>query len=91
MNFVSESAVPVADKGMVVETDLRCDLLVENIFPVELKSVTSILPVHEAQLLTYMKLLNAPKGLLINFNVTNIYQEGQKTFVNHLCTDLPDQ
>lgn len=45
---------------------------------VELKSMDGILPVHEAQLLTYMKLLQKPKGILLNFNCTNIFKEGQK-------------
>lgn len=81
VRFVSEIAVPVSYKGVTVETDLRWDLFVENVLAVELKSVNSILPVHEAQLLTYMRLLGAPMGLLINFNVTNIFREGQKTFV----------
>lgn len=48
-----------------------------------------MLPVHEAQLLTYMKLLQKPKGILINFNCTNIFKEGQRTLVNHLYGELP--
>jgi GxxExxY protein len=51
---------------------------------VELKAVENIIPIHEAQILTYMNLLNSPKGILINFNSTNIFQYGQKTFVNDL-------
>ena len=46
----------------------------------ELKSVEKFLPIHEAQILTYMKILNAPVGLLINFNSTNIIQNGKKPF-----------
>ena len=45
--------------------------------------------VFEAQLLTYMKLLKAPKGILINFNCKNIFQDGQKTFVNEYFRLLP--
>jgi GxxExxY protein len=75
---------------MVVETNLRCDLFVEGVLAVELKSVAAILPIHEAQLITYMKLLKTPKGILLNFNVTNLYGEGQKTFVNELFKSLPD-
>jgi GxxExxY protein len=88
IKFNSELNVPVHFKGLDLDTDLRCDLFIENILPVELKSVKEILPIHKAQLLTYMKLLNVPKGLLINFNVTNIYGEGHKTFVNELFRDL---
>ena len=45
--------------------------------------------VFEAQLLTYMKLLKSPKGVLINFNCSNIFNEGQKTFVNEYFSTLP--
>jgi GxxExxY protein len=65
-------------------TNLRCDLLVEDTICIELKAVKEILPVHEAQLLSYMKL----KGILFNFNVYNLYNEGQKTFVNEYFTKM---
>lgn len=68
---------------------MRCDLFVENILPVELKAVDKIHPIHEAQIMTYMKLLNAPEGVLINFNVVNIFKEGQRTFVNEYYWNLP--
>lgn len=90
LNFCSEMIIPITYKNEIIETQLRCDLFVEDIFPVEIKSVLSILPVHEAQLLTYMKLLQAPKGLLINFNCTNLFREGQKTFVNEHYSELSD-
>lgn len=90
INFKSELIVPVNYKKMEIDTELRCDLFIENILPVELKSVIKIIPIHEAQLLTYMKLLESPLGLLINFNVTNIYSDGQKTFVNELYRELDE-
>lgn len=64
--------------------------MIEDLLVVELKSVSEIHPVFEAQLLTYMNLLNAPIGLLINFNVKNIFYEGQKTYVNNLYNELWD-
>ena len=88
INFTSEMKVNVHYKGLDLDTELRCDLFVENILPVELKAVEYILPVHKAQILTYMKLLKRPKGLLINFIVSNIYKEGQQTFVNELYRKL---
>jgi len=91
IRYDSEVAVKVDYKGEALETDLRCDLLIEGILPVELKAVDAVHPVHEAQLLTYMKLLELPEGLLINFNVVNIFKEGQKTFVNELYRNLPDE
>ena len=90
IKFVSELKVPVNYKGLDIDTELRCDLFIENILAVELKAVEFILPVHMAQILTYMQLLKAPKGLLINFNVSNIYHEGQQTFVNELFRALPN-
>ena len=91
INYISKIPVHVNYKGVSVNTDLRCDLFVENILPVELKSTDGFIPINEAQTLTYMKLLNAPKGLLLNFNVSNIFQEGQRTFVNELYRNLPDE
>ena len=71
-------------RGITFDSDLRCDLFIEDAIVVELKSVEKVLPIHEAQILTYMKLLNSPQGILINFNCKNIFSEGQKTYVNSL-------
>ncbi len=91
VSFVTEMAVPVRFKGVKLDTDLRCDLFVENTLAVELKSVKTLMPINDAQLLTYMKLLKAPKGVVINFNSTNIFKSGQKTLVNRLYGQLPDE
>jgi len=80
--FQTELTIPVYYKGLELETGLRCDLLVEKSLVVELKAVEKVLPIHEAQILTYMSLLEIPIGLMINFNVTHIFKEGQKTYVN---------
>lgn len=90
INFSSELQIPLNYKGYELESKLRCDLLIENSLVVELKSVTEISPIFEAQLLTYMNLLKVPIGLLINFNVKNIYYEGQKTMVNEYYRTLED-
>lgn len=90
INFSSELLIPVQYKGHDLDSKLRCDLFVENCLVVELKSVNEINPICEAQLLTYMNLLKAPIGLLINFNVKNIYYEGQKTLVNEYYNRLND-
>lgn len=68
IGFCSESSINICYKGDPIETKLRADFIVEDCLIIELKSVEKFLPIHEAQLLTYMKLLNIPKGLLINFN-----------------------
>ncbi|MCW5906784.1 MAG: GxxExxY protein [Chitinophagales bacterium] len=88
--FQSERDVEIVYKGVSVNTDLRCDILVEEAIVVELKAVQEVLPVHKAQILSYMSLLEKPKGILINFNVTNIYNEGQQTFVNKIFERLDD-
>jgi len=90
INYMSEYKIPYSYKGIDLDIELRCDFIIEENLVVELKSVEYILPVHKAQLLTYMKLLNVPKGLLLNFNVTNLFKEGQSTFVNEIFRDLPE-
>lgn len=91
INFLTEMKVPVIYKNKGLDIDFRCDLLIEKCLVVELKSVGEISNVHEAQFLTYMKLLKSPKGILINFNCFNIFKEGQKTFVNEYFSNLPKE
>ncbi len=64
--------VPVTYKGVVLGQPLRIDLLVEDSVVVEIKSVDVILPVHSAQVITYLRLADKPTGLLINFNSTSL-------------------
>ncbi|MBL7788735.1 MAG: GxxExxY protein [Chitinophagales bacterium] len=90
INFYTEFVIPIVYREKKLEVEFRCDLFIENLIVVELKSVTEFTPMFEAQLLTYMKLLQAPKGLLINFNCNNIFKEGQKTFVNEYFKSLPN-
>ena len=63
--------IDIKYKGVVLDTDLRLDLIVEDTLIIELKSVEKLAPVHFKQLRTYMKLLDKPIGLLINFNVAD--------------------
>lgn len=67
LSFERQKALPVVYKGVRLDTGLRIDLVVENVVIVELKCVDSLVPVHEAQLLTYMRLAGATTGLLLNF------------------------
>lgn len=90
IKFQSELKIPVEYKGLEIDTFLKCDFLVEDILVVELKTVEYVLPVHEAQILSYMKLLDVPMGLMINFYVDNIFYEGQRTYVNEAYRDLPE-
>ena len=65
---MSQKLVMIEYKGFTREEPLRFDMLVEGCVVVEAKAVEKILPIHKAQLLSYMKLLNIPLGLLINFH-----------------------
>ncbi len=67
--FESQVSIPVQYKGITIEAGYKIDFIYDNRVVVELKAVEAILPVHEAQLLTYMKLTGVRVGLLINFNV----------------------
>ncbi len=60
--------VPVTYKGLVFEEPLKLDVYVDGCLIVELKAVERVLPIHKAQLMSYMRLLNAPLGLLMNFH-----------------------
>ena len=90
INFQTEMKIPLVYREKVLDIDFRCDLFIENCIIVELKSIKELLPIHDAQLLTYMKLLKCPKGILINFNCNNIFKEGQKTLVNDYFSKLKE-
>lgn len=82
IDFETELSIPIIYQDQKVETLFRCDFLVEEILVLELKSVSEISTLHQAQLMNYMNLLKVPKGILINFNVINLFQQGQKTYIN---------
>lgn len=81
--------VPINYNGIALETNLIVDLLVNDCVVVELKSIQETLPIHEAQLLTYMKVLKKPQGLLINFFTNNI-SKSTKPFINEFFNALPN-
>jgi GxxExxY protein len=78
--FKLQHPLPVEYKGIHLDCGYRIDVLVDDQLIVELKAVEKLLGIHEAQLLTYMKLANIKVGLLINFNVT-LLKDGIKRFV----------
>jgi GxxExxY protein len=69
---VNQRLVRIEYKGLVFDEPLRFDVLLEDCLLLELKSVQEVLPIHQAQLLSYMKLLDVPLGLLINFHATKL-------------------
>jgi len=88
LSFKSELKVPLTYKEEELNANLRCDFFVEDLIVVELKSVDYLLPIFNAQLLTYMKLLQSPKGLLLNFNCKNLVKEGRRSLVNEIFANL---
>jgi GxxExxY protein len=77
----AQVGLPVVYDGVKLDLGYRIDLLVEDLVIVELKSVDAIAPVHQAQIISYLKLSGRSLGLLINFNVTHL-KDGIKRFVN---------
>jgi len=80
LEFRRQVAVPVTYKGTHLETGYRADLVVEDEVLVEIKAVERLMPVHEAQVLSYLRLGGFPKGLLINFH-SKLLKDGIKRFV----------
>lgn len=80
IGFKLQQPMPVAYKGILLDCGYRVDLLVEDRMILELKSVDKLLPIHEAQLLTYMKLARVSIGFLMNFNVKQ-FKDGMKRMV----------
>lgn len=85
-----QNQVKINFRGIEIDTNLRFDLLVDDLIVIENKATEGIHPVHEAQLKSYITLLKVPKGIIINFNCYNIFTEGQKTIVNKYFQELPD-
>ena len=77
----SQVSIPLTYRGEVLPKDFRIDILVEGEIIVEVKAVERILPVHQAQLISYLKLANKRLGLLVNFNVA-VMKDGFQRFVN---------
>jgi GxxExxY protein len=85
----SQLDVPIIFRGLLVDRGFRLDLLVENLIIVEIKATKELTSVNKQQILTHLKLLKKPKGILINFHCSNIFHEGQQTFVTNEYAKLP--
>lgn len=89
-----QKPIPIQYAGFTFEEGFRADLIIEGIVLVELKSIEALVPVHSKQVLTYLRLLNLPLGLLINFGSVT-FKEGCKRSVNGLqsfaasCEPIP--
>ncbi len=81
MKFEKQKPLPVIYKDVKLEAGYRLDILVERMVIVEIKTLDKLLPIHEAQLISYLKLSGCNVGLLINFNV-KVLKNGLRRFVN---------
>lgn len=82
--------MPLFYRGKELKTELRLDIIVENLIIIELKAVEQMIPLFKAQLLSYLKLSRKPKGLLINFNCENI-REQMTALVTEEFAKLPKE
>lgn len=83
VQFTRQYEIPVQYKGVNLDCGYRLDLMVENKIVVELKSVEKLMPIHDSQLLSYLKLSNCSVGLLINFNVPILKQGIRRKVLNY--------
>lgn len=81
LRVTRQTGVPLSYKGKSVDVGFRADIIVEDKLLIELKAVDALLPIHRAQVITYLKVLRLPVGLLINFNVPLI-KDGIRRVLN---------
>ena len=81
--YLRQYTLPVVYKGCSIDCDLKVDIIVEQSLVLEIKSVQQILPVHEAQLLTYLRVSGLQLGLLINFNEETLKQGARRRVLTH--------
>ncbi len=86
----SQQTIRIPYKEIMLDCELRYDVLVEDLILIENKATKDIHPIFVATLLSYMKHLQIPKGIMINYHVQNIFKEGQKTYINEYFAALPD-
>jgi len=87
--FQMELPLPVRYKDLLLDCGYRIDLLVRSDLIVEIKSVETLLPIHQAQILTYLRLSKVSLGLLIDFNVTKLQNGIKRLFCDPSCTSCP--
>lgn len=79
IDFARQVSMPIYFEGHKIDTGYRADILIENSIIIEIKATEKLIPLHQAQLLTYMKLSKIKTGLLINFN-TKLFKDGIRRF-----------
>jgi GxxExxY protein len=87
--FINQAAIPIDYKGISLDCGYRLDFLIDDYLVVELKAVEQLLPIHQAQVITYMKLTDARVGLLIHFNAKLLKDGLRRPFPSPLCSRCP--
>ncbi|WP_374614716.1 GxxExxY protein [Sphingorhabdus sp.] len=82
LNVERQKAVPIAYDGLIIDQGFRADIVIENKLLIELKAVERLSPVHARQVMTYLKFMNLPVGLLMNFSSVK-FTEGLRRLVNN--------
>jgi GxxExxY protein len=82
LHLAQEVAIPISYKGIAIDCGYRLDLLVDRGIIVEVKSVAQLAPIHDAQVMTYLRLTGARQALLFNFNETTLMR-GLRSFLGH--------
>ena len=88
LNFERQKALPLVYKTLQLDCGYQIDLLIEDLLIVEIKSVSELIPIFDAQVLTYLKLASVPVGLLMNFNVP-VLKLGLKRLVLNSVSSVP--
>ncbi len=89
IDYQANVPIPITYDGVTLSIDdLKCDLLVENSLVVEVKAIEELIPIHISEILTYMKFLELPMGLMINFNCEFMISDGQRTCVNDFYNNI---
>ena len=88
LRFMTQRTIPLVYKELKLDAAYRVDLIVEDCVVVEVKSIEQLLPIHQAQALTYLALTKCPVGLLINFNVARLI-DGVKRVINPKVSTTP--
>ena len=91
IKYKTQVWTPLDYKGLQLNTVLRLDVLIEDVLCAELKAQDCFTDIHDATLLSYMQMLKKPKGILINFRSSNIFRDGQRTLINKLFLELPEE
>jgi GxxExxY protein len=89
--YTTEKFINFSYKDLDLSTDFRCDILVDECVMLELKAVKDVIPYYKAKLISQMKMLKTPRGILVNFSVKTLMDDGYWTVKNDYYDELPER